>query len=235
MPRTGPLHFPGHLGMDIGTSQRGIVQRRPAAGPHEKLLRRHPVLAPRVDHDPPRRLHIEAMAVTVPGGRHLAIRFRCLDDGRPHGITPGDQDATRFKESLSGISDRDQMLLVPRQDPAQVGDDDVGSLGKAHPSRPVLFEHDPIRVAIRRRHLPRDLDGVGWLDRVDATGTELTRQHREDARTRPNVEHDGARVDHLAKGLFVRIRSHPIGDHRTIGSDAIHPDLFKPRVINWLY
>ena len=75
------------------------------------------------------RPHVEAVAVVEGVGNHQLVKRGRLDDGRPEGVGPGDQDAAGRQEAFAGVGDRAQVMAEEGQDASQVGDHHVRALG----------------------------------------------------------------------------------------------------------
>src|SRR5206468_6763078 len=85
----------------------------------------------------------------------------------------------------------------------------------------VLYELDPVLVAVRDRQLAGELDHVAWFESDNAPRAQLAGEQRERPRAGSDIEHDRMRSDHLPEGCGICAGAGAIADHRAVIRDAV--------------
>ena len=150
------------------------------------------------------------------------VEVGCTRHGDADDVTARNEDAAGLQESPAGVDDRRDVVLQQRQHAAQIGDDDIDSLGQGHRGRHLLDEVDPLAKSVGPGNRPGRLDGTRRLDGVNAVGATQARETGHDARAGADVGDRGPRPDGVAQRGEVRGHPPPIANHVAVGGNAIH-------------
>src|ERR1700741_5268169 len=108
------------------------------------------------------------------------------------------------------------MASEKRQNPTEIGEDDIGSRGKRHVVGEPLEKLDFVRAAVGSRNLTCHLDNFARFDGIDPARAKLAREHRKNTGARADFYNDGPLSNSLTQGMSISVHSNAIRDHRAI-------------------
>src|SRR5579863_5505089 len=175
-----------------------------------------------VNDQPPSRAQVLSERIVLPGVYQIVVEFRGFNDRSPQRILSRDQGAAGRKKPASCIYDFRNTTSEKWNYTAEIGKYDVGPLGKRDSARDFFEEFNFFVAAVGCRNFTRHLNDFTRLDGIDSLSAKLARQYCENTGPRADFHNDGPLANGFAQGLAVGIHTHPIRDHDSIASQAIH-------------
>src|ERR1043165_3773202 len=195
-----------------------VVELMPAHRLAQQVGGLHTNLAPRIDCESP----AGAQRTVFPRLHNRFILRRNFNHRRPKSIDTRNQNAARRKKPSAGINDRRDVLLKPRQYPAQVRNDHIRLLGQSHFRGEALNKLDAIGYSTIPSCIAPDLYDVVRLNRKHETRTQFARNEREESRTTAKFDDDRTRSDRATQRRDVRVHTRTASKHFSVSRDVIH-------------
>jgi len=125
----------------------------------------------------------------------------------------GDQSAAGSEEADAGVIEGGDGVTEKGKSPTNVGNDDVGALGRVELERVGLKELDAVGNAVSGGEFAGEVDDVGGVDGEDAASAGAAGEEREDGRASAHFEDDISGADGFGDSLGIRGKTAWVSDH----------------------
>ena len=175
------LHRPRHLAADTGAAKTAVIERAPAPGRYEQIVRAERSLVPLIRGSDAGACEVESVLGRPRLNRAFVSRGRRHERG-PERFARGDDPAARLEKPRPRVENRDDALAEHRQRTVEIGDDAVDTFRQIDVRRHRLHELNPIGIPVGRRGLASHLES-----------RHLVRRHTRGARRRGTPGAPGCR------------------------------------------